>query len=70
MMSGLDPVLGLFTGWAPHHLVELVASFSVLTHFETVARGVLDAGAVVYFVSVIGLALFINRQAVEIWKAH
>jgi len=69
MMSGLDLVLNLFSGWAPPYVVDLVASFSFLTHFYTVARGVLDAGAIVYFLSVILLFLFINRQVIEIWKA-
>ena len=69
MMSGLDLVLNLFTGWAPPDAVDLVASFSFLTHFGSVARGVLDAGAIVYFLSVILLFLFINRQVIEIWKA-
>ncbi len=69
MMSGLDLVLNLFSGWAPPYVTDLVASFSFLTHFNAVARGVLDAPAIVYFLSVILLFLFINRQVVEIWKS-
>lgn len=69
MMSGLDLVLNLFADWAPGYVTDLAASFSLLTHFQSVARGVLDGGAIVYFLSVIALFLFINRQVVEIWKA-
>jgi gliding motility-associated transport system permease protein len=69
MLSGLDLVLNLFTGWAPRYVVDLVASFSFLTHFYAVARGVLDLGAIVFFISIIVLFLFINRQIVELRKA-
>lgn len=67
MMSGLDMVLNIFSGWAPRYVVDLVASFSFLTHFYSVARGVLDPEAIVYFLSVILLFLFINSRIVEIW---
>jgi ABC-2 type transport system permease protein len=69
MMSGLDIVLNVFSGWAPPYLLDVVSSFSFLTHFSTVAQGVLDAAAITYFVSVIVLFLFINWQIVEVWKA-
>lgn len=68
MMSGLQLVLNLFTGWAPQYVVDLVASFSLLTHFDAVARGVLDLRSIVFFVILILLFLFLNRQVVEAWK--
>jgi ABC-2 type transport system permease protein len=68
LMSGLDIVLNLFTGWAPQYLVDLVASFSLLTHFGLIARGVIDLGAIVLFLALIVLFLFINRQVVETWR--
>ena len=37
MLSGLQLVLNLFTGWAPQYIVDLVASFSLLTHFDAIA---------------------------------
>lgn len=68
LMSGLPLVLNLFTGWAPQYVVDLVASFSLLTHFDAVARGVLDMRSIVFFASLILLFLFLNRQVVEVWK--
>jgi len=68
LMSGLPLVLNLFTGWAPQYVVDLVASFSLLTHFDAVARGVLDIRSIVFFASLILLFLFLNRQVVEVWK--
>jgi ABC-2 type transport system permease protein len=35
-----------------------VAAFSVITHFDGFQRGVIDAKDLVYFLSVIGFALF------------
>jgi ABC-2 type transport system permease protein len=35
-----------------------VAAFSVVTHFDGFQRGVIDAKDLVYFLSVIGFALF------------
>jgi ABC-2 type transport system permease protein len=68
LMSGLPLVLNLFTGWAPQYVVDLVASFSLLTHFDAIARGVLDMRSIVFFASLILLFLFLNRQVVEVWK--
>jgi len=68
MMSGLQLVLNLFTGWAPQYIVDLVASFSLLTHFDAIARGVLDLRSIIFFVLLMLLFLFLNRQVVEVWK--
>ena len=38
--------------------VEMVASFSVMTHFEGFQRGILDSRDTIFFLSVIGFALF------------
>ena len=69
MLSGLDMVLGLFRGWAPQYVVDLIASFSFLTHFSAIAKGVMDVRAIVFFLSLIVLCLFINCQIVEVKKA-
>ncbi|MCC6982887.1 MAG: ABC transporter permease subunit [Bauldia sp.] len=69
MVSGLDFVLGLFRGWAPQIVIDLVASFSFITHFGTIAAGVLELRAIVFFLSLILLFLAINGQVVELKKA-
>ena len=69
LMSGLDLVLGLFRDWAPAYLVDMVSSLSFLTHFETIAKGVIQASAIVFFLSMITVCLFINAQIVELKKA-
>jgi ABC-2 type transport system permease protein len=69
LMSGLDLVLDAFRAWAPGYLVDLVASLSFLTHFASVAKGVIALPTVVFLVSLMLLCLFINTQVIEIEKA-
>jgi len=69
LMSGLDLVLDAFRAWAPGYLVDLVASLSFLTHFASVAKGVIGLPTVVFLVSLMLLCLFVNTQVIEIEKA-
>jgi len=69
LMSGLDLVLDAFRAWAPAYLVDLIASLSFLTHFGSVAKGVIGLPTVVFLVSLMLLCLFINTQIIEIEKA-
>lgn len=65
-VSGLPLVLGWFTGWAPQVLVNTVASFSFLTHFEDIAKGVIHIRDLVFFLSLIALWLTINALVVSL----
>ncbi|MDD4873190.1 MAG: ABC transporter permease subunit [Kiritimatiellae bacterium] len=56
VLAGWDPVTGAFSKWAPR-LAELVASFSFMTHFESIQRGVIDLRDVVYYASVMTFML-------------
>jgi ABC-2 type transport system permease protein len=58
VLAGWPMVTGMFESWAPAALVDLVASFSVLTHYESMQRGVIDTRDLVYGVSVIVFFLF------------
>lgn len=69
MVTSLDLVLGLFTGWAPAYVVDLIASFSLRTHFYDFRNGIIDLSSVIFFLTLIGLLLLINRQIIEIKKA-
>ncbi|MCC6736543.1 MAG: Gldg family protein [Bauldia sp.] len=66
MVAGLAFILNAITGWAPQSVVDLVASFSLYTHFGRMTRGVLEPRSLVFFFSLIVLFLFIARQVVEI----
>jgi ABC-2 type transport system permease protein len=58
ILAGYTPVTDLLTRWANPLVVQVVAAFSFMTHFEGFQRGVLDLRDVVFFASVIGFALF------------
>lgn len=58
ILAGYTPVTDLLSRFASPVVVDVVAAFSVMTHFEGFQRGVLDTRDVVFFVSVIGFMLF------------
>ena len=68
-VSGSSVVLGFFTGWAPQTVIDTVASFSFISHFTSVMRGVIDVKDMVYFLSLIVFFLFANTAIVELKKA-
>lgn len=70
LTAGLDLVLGAFRGWAPYWLTEGVAAVSVLTHFQLFTQGLVELPTMIFFGSLIGLALFVNTFLVELKKAQ
>jgi ABC-2 type transport system permease protein len=68
-VSGSSLVLGFLTGWAPERLLQAVASFSFLSHFSAIVRGVIDLRDAVFFLSVMALFLFANAIIVDMKKA-
>jgi ABC-2 type transport system permease protein len=68
-VSGSPLVLGFLTAWAPDGVVRTVASFSFLSHFNAIQRGVIDSRDAIFFLSVIVSFLFANAVLVELKKA-
>jgi ABC-2 type transport system permease protein len=58
ILAGFNPVTDMMVRWASPALVDTVAAFSVVTHFDNFQRGVIDLRDLAYFASVIGFALF------------
>jgi ABC-2 type transport system permease protein len=58
ILAGFSPVTDLMVRWASPALVDTVAAFSVVTHFDGFQRGVVDSKDLIFFLSVIGYALF------------
>lgn len=54
-LSGIEYVLGVFRGFLPLPVIDMIASFSFLTHFETIARGLFEARDAVFFATLIAL---------------
>ncbi len=57
ILAGFPPVTNLLAQWSSM-LVNIVSSFSFITHFEGFQKGVLDSRDVIFFLSVIGFSLF------------
>ncbi len=58
ILAGFPPVINLLESWASPWLVDAIASFSVITHFDGFQKGVLDSRDILFFLSVIVFALF------------
>jgi ABC-2 type transport system permease protein len=68
-VSGLPIVLNFFSGWAPQAIVDVVASFSFVAHFNAITRGVIDGRDIVYFGTLIAFFLFANAAIVDLKKS-
>ncbi|WP_340110278.1 ABC transporter permease [Pikeienuella sp. HZG-20] len=68
--AGVDVVLGALRGWAPFWLTEGVAALSVLNHFQRITQGLIEAPTLVFFVSLIVIALIVNTSLVDLKKAQ
>lgn len=69
ILAGYPPVTNLLVNWASPWLVEGVAAFSVMTHFESIQKGVLDTRDLIYFLSVIGFSLFTTSVIIRAHRA-
>ena len=68
-MSGLDMVLNVFRGWAPAALIETISSFSFLSRFQSLTRGVIEVRDLVFLVSITAFWLFATVIFVDARKA-
>lgn len=69
LISGFPPVIDFFKGWAPQSVIDAVASFSFLTHFSAISKGVIDVRDLVFFGTLIGACLFATAAIVDAKKA-
>jgi len=69
ILAGFPPVINLLENWAKPGLVDLIASFSVITHFEAFQKGVLDSRDVIFFLSLIGFSLFTTSVILRTHRA-
>ncbi|MBM3343963.1 MAG: ABC transporter permease [Betaproteobacteria bacterium] len=69
ILAGYTPVTDLLIKFAKPVVVDIVASFSVMTHFEGFQRGVMDLRDFAFFASVIGFALFTTSVIIRSQRA-
>jgi ABC-2 type transport system permease protein len=59
ILAGFPPVINLLQNLTNGQwLVDVITSFSVITHFDGFQKGVLDSRDIIFFLSVIGFSLF------------
>lgn len=69
MLAGFPPVIDFVRGWAPATVADVVSTFSFLTQFDAISKGVIDLRAGVFFVSLIATFLAATAVMVDLKKA-
>jgi ABC-2 type transport system permease protein len=69
VLAGWPPVTEIISGWSPLWLVDVIAGFSFMPHFQSMERGVLDLRDIIYYASVIFFMLFSNGVVLQNRKA-
>lgn len=69
-LSGFPMVIDMFSAWAPQAVVDVISSFSFLTHFNSIVKGVIDVRDLVFFATLIAFWLYANVLAIEINKSN
>jgi ABC-2 type transport system permease protein len=69
IIAGWPPVTNLVTQWASPWFVETIASFSVMTHFDSIQKGVIDSRDVLFFLSVTVFCLFATSVIIRAHRA-
>ncbi len=70
ILSGFPMILNLFSGWTPHFILDAVSSFSFLTHFHSISKGVLDLRDIFFFLTLIAFWLFATATIIDMKKAE
>jgi ABC-2 type transport system permease protein len=68
-LAGSPIVIEFFANWGPPMLIDMINGLGFLSHFQAIQRGVIDVRDIVYFASIIGLALYANALILDLEKA-
>jgi len=69
-LSGFPMVIDVFSAWAPQIIVDTISSFSFLTHFNSILKGVIDIRDLIFFTTLIAFWLYANVLAIEVNKSN
>ncbi len=70
LLAGHPPVIEFLRGWAPAAIVEAVATFSFLTRFDSLAKGVIDVRDIIFFGTLMGVCLAATGLVLDAKKAE
>jgi len=68
-VSGFPLVLNFFTGWAPRSIVNAIAALSVLSHYDSIQKGIIDLRDIIYFAVLISFWLYATVITIDEKKA-
>lgn len=68
ILAGFPPITDLLSSWVSPRVLEAIAGISVITHFDNFSQGVIDLRDVIFFLSIIGLFLFITSVILRIHR--
>jgi ABC-2 type transport system permease protein len=69
VMAGFDLVLAGLRSWAPPLVLSAIQSMSFIGNFQRITDGVLELPSMIFFVSLICFALWLNVLAIDVKKA-
>lgn len=69
ILAGFPPVTDLIKDYVPQVILETIASFSVIPHFDGFKRGLLDFRDVLFFASIIVFGLFSTSAIIRSLRA-
>lgn len=69
IVSGFPLVLDAFSGWAPPVILDAIASFSFLSHFDAISKGVISVRDLMYFFGMIAVWLMATSIVIDLKKA-
>ena len=68
-VSGFPIVLNFFTGWAPRAIVNAISALSILSHYDSIQKGIIDLRDIIYFAVLISFWLFATVITIDEKKA-
>src|SRR3982074_596202 len=68
LLAGFPMVLDVSRSWAPPALADAIRSLSFLTHFESIAKGVIDLRDLLYFAMLIAFFLLATVIVLKLRK--
>jgi ABC-2 type transport system permease protein len=65
ILIGYPPVTDILARWLEPKTIEGIANFSILAHFDSFERGMIDTRDFIYFFSLMIFSLFLNDLAIK-----
>ncbi|MBB6091447.1 ABC-2 type transport system permease protein [Povalibacter uvarum] len=69
LLTGFGPAINALDGLLPQSIIDAIASMSFLTHFSSIAKGVIDLRDLLYFATLIAISLAANAIVLDMKKA-